>query len=51
MRSSNFLSTDVHAGLNGDGYVNIIDLAIMKKMFLSRPGPSGLVPDNFITLE
>jgi hypothetical protein len=48
---SNFLSTDVHADLNGDGYVNIIDLAIMKKMFLSRPGPSGLVPDNFITLE
>ena len=32
--------------LNGDGVVNAIDLAILRQLFGTRPGPSGLRPDQ-----
>lgn len=41
---SNYLTTDPHTDLNGDGIVNTSDLFILKNMFLGQPGPSGLVP-------
>jgi hypothetical protein len=33
-------TADSIADLNGDGVVNFADLAIMKKSFFKKPGPS-----------
>ena len=46
-----FFTTDDLADLNGDGYVNFIDLGILKRMYFKRPGPSGLVKDGPTILD
>lgn len=46
-----FFTTDDLADLNGDGYVNFIDLGIIKNMYFKHPGPSGLVKDGPIILD
>jgi len=44
LMQSRFYSKDPNADLNGDGFVNFGDLAILKSLYGKAPGPSGLVP-------
>jgi hypothetical protein len=39
-----FFSTNADADLNGDGFVNFADLAIMKRGFFKKPGPAAGKP-------
>ena len=39
-----FFKNDADADLNGDGSVNLIDLAKLKQQFFRAPGPSALTP-------
>ena len=43
--NTRFFSADPDADLNGDGFVNATDLAILKSFFFKPPGPSALAPE------
>ncbi|MDH3589418.1 MAG: hypothetical protein OEQ74_08440 [Gammaproteobacteria bacterium] len=42
----NFLTSDPHADLDGDGFVGFQDLDQMKVLFLDSPGPTGTDPNQ-----
>ncbi len=44
LRNTFFNVGDLDADFNGDGVVNVVDLAIIRLAFFGVPGPSGISP-------